>query len=120
MQNVLILYMRCNTRAFENNLRVIFEMCRGTPEDTSVFVNLVESCTISPIFSSQVTYLCTYVATQLQMYTCMSTRMQCTMLGGELYVCSYVFFSNFIATSTLLFKLYKIPYSRKVWQISVL
>ena len=39
-------YVCCNTRAFENNLRVIFEMCRGTPEDTSVFVNLAVSCTI--------------------------------------------------------------------------
>ena len=40
------LYVRCNTRAFENNLRVIFEIFRGTPEDTRVFVNLVESCTV--------------------------------------------------------------------------
>ena len=40
------LYVRCNTRAFENNPRVIFKICQGTPEDTRVFVNLVESCTI--------------------------------------------------------------------------
>ena len=39
-------YVRCNTRAFENNPRVIFEICRGTPEDTRFFVNLVESCTV--------------------------------------------------------------------------
>ena len=38
--------MRCNTRVFENNPRVIFEICQGTPEDTSVFVNLVMSCTV--------------------------------------------------------------------------
>ena len=37
------LYVCCNTRAFENNPQVIFEMCRGTPEDTSAFVNLVVS-----------------------------------------------------------------------------
>ena len=40
------LYVRCNTRAFENNPRDIFEMCRGMPEDTSVFVNLVMSYTV--------------------------------------------------------------------------
>ena len=40
------LYVRCNTRALENNPRVFFEICRGTPQDSRVFVNLVESCTV--------------------------------------------------------------------------
>ena len=39
-------YVSCNTRALENNPRVYFEICRGTPQDTRVFVNLVESCTV--------------------------------------------------------------------------
>ena len=43
---VKYVYMRCNTRVFENNPQVIFEMRQGTPEDMSVFVNLVVSCTV--------------------------------------------------------------------------
>ena len=46
------LHVRCNTRALENNPRVFFEICQGTPQDTRVFVNLVVSCTVlSTIFN---------------------------------------------------------------------
>ena len=41
----LKLHVRCNTRALENNPRVFFEICRGTPQDTRVFVKVV-SCTV--------------------------------------------------------------------------
>ena len=46
LTRIKYLYVHCNTRAFENNSRVLFEICRGTPEDMSIFVNLVVSCTV--------------------------------------------------------------------------
>ena len=95
------LYVHCNTRAFENNPRVIFEMCRGTPEDTSVFVNLVESCTVASYIyvllvsiTLQLKSLHTYTADYTHIFAC-SIRLFIPQKFNYQYVYSHL--SNIIS-----------------------
>ena len=75
-------YVRCNTCAFENNPRVIFEICRGTPEDTCFFVNLVESCTVGlvEVETTDAATLCSIIKDVL-----LRVNLQLTQCRGQAY-----------------------------------